>query len=77
MDAYINELQSHFQAQPVPKSLQEINFQSMAAEQVRMTGPSLDPSQAQLATVMATIQLRSEYEAKLSLHLLQKTLLEY
>ena len=76
MEDYIRQLQSHFEIQPVPQPPQNINFQEMAAEQVKMAGPGLDPSQAQLATVMATIQLRSEHESKLSVHLLQKTLLE-
>ena len=76
MEDYIRQLQSHFEIQPVPQPPQNINCQEMAAEQVKMAGPGLDPSQAQLATVMATIQLRSEHESKLSVHLLQKTLLE-
>ena len=36
----------------------------------------MDPAQTQLATVMATLQIKSEHEAKLKIHLLHKTLLD-
>ena len=76
MENSVNQLQSHFQAQPVPPPPQNTNFQELAAEQVRQLGPSMDPALSQLATVMATMQLKADHDAKLSSHLLQKALLE-
>ena len=76
MENAVNQLQLHYQAQNVPQPPQSINFQEMAAEQVKSVGLSLDPALKQLATVMATIQLKNEHDSKISLHLLQKTLLE-
>ena len=76
MENAVNQLQLHYQAQNVPQPPQSINFQEMAAEQLKSVGLSLDPALKQLATVMATIQLKNEHDSKISLHLLQKTLLE-
>ena len=76
MEDSVQQLQGHFQSQPVPPPPQNINFQELAAKQIRELGPSMDPALSQLATVMATMQLKSEYEIKLSSHLLHKTLLE-
>ena len=76
MEDSVQQLQGHFQSQPVPPPPQNINFQELAAKQIRELGPSMDPALSQLATVMATMQLKSEYEIKLSSHLLHKTLLD-
>ena len=57
-----NQLQSHFQAQPVPPPPQNINFQELAAELVRQLCPSMDPALSQLATVMATMHLESDHD---------------
>ena len=74
MEDSIVELQSHFQNHAVPLPPQNVNFHELATEQIRQIGPGLDPSQTQLATVLATLQIKSEHEAKLSQHLLHKTL---
>ena len=74
MEESADELQNHFQSQSVPPPPQNVNFHELATEQVRQQGPGLDPSQAQLAIFLATLQIKSEHEAKLSRYLLQKTL---
>ena len=76
MEDHINRLKAHFDTQSIPQSLDKMNFQQIAADQVRSFGPNLDQNQVQLATVMASIQLKSEHENKLSMHLLQKSILE-
>ena len=62
MENSVNQLKSHFQAQPVPPPPQNTNFQELAAEQVRQLGPSMDPALSQLATVMATMHLESDHD---------------
>ena len=62
--------------QLAPQPPQNINFKELAEEKVRQLAPSLDPSLLQLATVMATLQLKSEHESKMATHLLHGTVLE-
>ena len=76
MENSVNELQAHFQSQSVPLPPQNVNFQELASEQIRQLAPGLDPTQTQLATVLATLQIKTEHEARLSRHLLHKTLLD-
>ena len=47
-------------------SYEEVNFSQLATEQIRHLCPSLDPMQTQLAIGLATLQIKSEHEAKLS-----------
>ena len=72
----VNELQAHFLPKPVPPPPQNIDFHELAVQQISQVGSALDPAQTQLATVMATLQIKSEHEAKLERHLLYKTLLD-
>ena len=76
MENSINQLQAYIQNQPVPQHPQNINFKELAEDKVRQLAPGLDPAMSQLATVMATLQLKSEHETKVATHLLQKTVLE-
>ena len=76
MENSVNELQAHFQSLTVPIPPQNVNFQELASEQIRQLAPGLDPTQTQLATVLAALQIKTEHEARLSRHLLHKTLLD-
>ena len=76
MEDSLSQLQAHFQTKDKPKPSPNINFQQLAEEQVKSVGLGLDPAQLQLATVLATIQIKSQHKSNLSMHLLQKSLLE-
>ena len=61
---------------PNANSHQDVNFSELATEQIRHLCPNLDPMQTQLAIGLATLQIKSEHEAKLSRQHLQKTILD-
>ena len=75
MEESADELQSHHQSQSAPQPPQNVNFTDLAIEQVRQMGAGIDPGQTQLATFLATLQIKAEHEAKLARHLLEKTLM--
>ena len=75
MELTTQELQSHIESQTVPKPPQNVNFHDLAIQQVQQQVPDLDPSQAQLATFLATLQIKSDHESKLARHLLEKSLM--
>ena len=74
MEKTTQELQSHIQAQSVPQPPQNVNFHDLATQLVQQV-PNLDPSQTQLATFLATLQIKSDHESKLARHLLEKSLM--
>ena len=74
MEESADELQSQPQPQAAPQPPQNVNFHQLAQEQVRQWAPGLDPAQSQLATFLATMQIKAEHEARLARHLLEKTL---
>ena len=74
MEQATNDLVSHIQSTSVPQPPQEVNFNHLATQQVSQV-PGLDPSQAQLATFLATLQIKAEHEARLARHLLEKSLM--
>ena len=74
MEQATNDLISHIQSTSVPQPPQEVNFNHLATQQVSQV-PGLDPSQAQLATFLATLQIKAEHEARLARHLLEKSLM--
>ena len=75
MELTTQELQLHIQAQSVPQPPQNVNFHDLAIQQVQQQVPNLDPSQIQLATFLATLQIKSDHESKLARHLLEKSLM--
>ena len=74
MEQTTQELQSHIEAQTVPQPPQNVNFHDLATQQAQQV-PNLDPSQTQLATFLATLQIKSDHESKLARHLLEKSLM--
>ena len=64
MELTTQELQSHIESQTVPKPPQNENFHDLAIQQVQQV-PNLDLSQGQLATFLATLQIKSDHESKL------------
>ena len=75
MEQTTRELQSHIQSQLVPQPPQNIDFHDLATQQVVQQVPNLDPSQTQLATFLATLQIKSDHQSKLARHLLEKSLM--
>ena len=73
MEQAVHDLQAHLQAHPVTLHPHGTNFEAIAAEQVSKMG--LDPNMSRFATYMATLQIKSEYESKLSRDMLTKGLL--
>ena len=74
MEQATSELQSHIQSTSVPHPPQEVNFHHLATQKVSQV-PGLDPSQIQMATFLATLQLKAEHDARLARHLLEKSLM--
>jgi len=74
MEQVTSELQTHVQSTSVPHPPQDVNFNHLATQQVSQV-PGLDPSQTQLATFLATLQIKAEHEARLARHLLEKSLM--
>ena len=61
MEQTTQELQSHINSQLVPQPPQNIDIHDLATQQVHQV-PNLDPSQTQLATFLATLQIKSDHE---------------
>ena len=74
MEQATSDLLSHIQSTSVPQPPQEVNFSHLATQQVSQV-QGLDPSQTQLATFLATLQIKAEHEARLARHLLEKSLM--
>ena len=74
MEQTTSELQSHLESQSVPPPPQDVDFHLLATQKVSQV-PGLDPSQAQLAILLAQLQIKAEHEAKLARHLLEKSLM--
>ena len=74
MEQVTSDFQSHIQSTSVPQPPQEVNFNHLAAQKVSQV-PGLDPSQTQLATSLAALQIKAEHEARLARHLLEKSLM--
>ena len=75
MEQTTQELKSHIESQSVPQPPQNLNFHDMAIQQVQQQVPNLDPSQIQLATFLATLQIKTDHESRLARHLLEKSLM--
>ena len=74
MEQATSDLLSHIQSTSVPQPTQEVNFSHLAAQQVSQV-QGLYPSQTQLATFLASLQIKAEHEARLARHLLEKSLM--
>ena len=63
MDQAVHDLQAHVQANPTQHP-QDVNFEEVAAQKVGQMG--LDPAFARFAAYLTTLQMKSDYESKLS-----------